>query len=105
MTWGKVDRDTYMQSTESMQGDYSMVLPFLIKALLDRRAKFERLYAEMGDVLFERHPEARGYLRSRDGYRLYERRDGLVGRLREAVRLNGEWLRESLRYPLPAVRA
>jgi deoxyhypusine synthase len=104
VTWGKVDRDTYVQSTESMQGDYSVVLPFLIKALLDRRAKFARLHAEMGDVLFERHPEARGYLRSRDGYRLFERRDELVGTLRDAVRLNGEWLRESLQYPLPAVR-
>ena len=46
VTWGKVDRETYVQSTESMQGDYSMVIPFLIKALLDRRAKFERLHAE-----------------------------------------------------------
>ena len=58
----------------------------------------------MGDVLFERHPEARGYLRSRDGYRLFERRDGLVAQLRDAVRANGDWLRESLQYPLPAVR-
>ena len=104
VTWGKVDRETYVQSTESMQGDYSMVIPFLIKALLDRRAKFERLHAELGDVLFERHPEARGYLRSRDGYRLFERRAALVGQLRDAVKANGEWLRESLQYPLPAVR-
>jgi deoxyhypusine synthase len=104
VTWGKVDRETYVQSTESMQGDYSMVIPFLIKALLDRRAKFARLHAELGDVLFERHPEARGYLRSRDGYRLFERRQELVGTLRDAVRANGEWLRESLHYPLPAVR-
>ncbi len=104
VTWGKVDRETYVQSTESMQGDYSMVIPFLIKALLDRRAKFARLHAELGDLLFERHPEARGYLRSKDGYRLYERRAILVGKLREAVRDNGDWLRESLQYPLPAVR-
>jgi deoxyhypusine synthase len=104
VTWGKVDRDTYVQSTESMQGDYSMVIPFLIKALLDRRARFARLHQELGDVLFERHPEARGYLRSRDGYRLYEQRAALVGKLRDAVRDNGDWLRESLQYPLPAVR-
>jgi len=102
VTWGKVDRDTYVQSTESMQGDYSMVIPFLVKALLDRRAKFERLHAEMGDVLFERHPEARGYLRPREGYRLFEKRAGLVDTLRGAVRENAEWLRESLQYPLPA---
>lgn len=104
VTWGKVDRETYVQSTESMQGDYSMVIPFLIKALLDRRAKFARLHNDLGDVLFERHPEALGYLRPREGYRLYERRAALVSGLRDAVRENGEWLRESLQYPLPAVR-
>ena len=34
VTWGKVDKDTYLQTTESMQSDYSMVMPFLMKALL-----------------------------------------------------------------------
>ena len=38
VTWGKVDKDTYLQTTESMQADYSMVMPFLVKALLDNRA-------------------------------------------------------------------
>lgn len=101
VTWGKVDRDTYQQSTESMQGDYSMVVPFLIKALLDRRKKFERLRDELGeDTLFERHPEAKGYLRSRDGYRLFDQREELVGKLRDAVRENADWLNETLTYPL-----
>lgn len=101
VTWGKVDRDTYQQSTESMQGDYSMVVPFLIKALLDRRKKFERLREELGEAtLFERHPEAKGYLRSRDGYRLFEKREALVEKLKEAVRENADWLNETLTYPL-----
>jgi deoxyhypusine synthase len=101
VTWGKVDRDTYQQSTESMQGDYSMVVPFLIKALLDRRKKFERLREELGEAtLFERHPEAKGYLRSREGYRLFEQREALVGKLRDAVRENADWLNETLTYPL-----
>ena len=39
MTWGKVDKDTYLQTTESMQGDYSMVMPFLVKALLEKKQK------------------------------------------------------------------
>ena len=39
VTWGKVDKDTYLQTTESMQADYSMVMPFLVKALLDNRAR------------------------------------------------------------------
>lgn len=105
VTWGKVDRDTYQQSTESMQGDYSMVMPFLIKALLDRRAKFERLHGELGDVLFERHPEAKGYLRPREGYQLFGRREELTGKLRQAVRENGPWLRDTLSYPLPGTLA
>ncbi len=101
VTWGKVDRDTYLQSTESMQGDYSAVVPFLIKALLDRRKKFERLKDELGEAtLFERHPEAKGYLRPREGYRLFEHREPLVEKLRAAVRDNAEWLRETLTYPL-----
>ena len=28
VTWGKVDKDTYQQSTESLQCDYSIVMPF-----------------------------------------------------------------------------
>ena len=104
VTWGKVDKDTYRTATESMQADYSIVIPFLIKALLDRRAKFEGLREKLGEEkLFERHPEARGYLRDRDGYRLFEKRDDLCGKLVEDVRNNREWLTESLQYPLPPV--
>ena len=102
VTWGKVDKDTYQQSTESMQADYSTVVPFLVKALLDNRARYEAKAREIGEAkLFEQEPKARGYLRSREGYRLYEKRDGLCEHLRGAVRDNAEWLSESLRYPLP----
>src|SRR5580658_538320 len=75
VTWGKVDKDTYLQTTESMQADYSMVMPFLVKALLDNHAK-------------------------RDGYRLYEHRDALCERLGEDVRANRDWLLRSIEYPL-----
>ncbi len=67
VTWGKVDKDTYLQSTESLPADYSMVMPFLVKALLDNHTK-------------------------RDGYRLYERRETLCEKLREDVRANRDWL-------------
>lgn len=103
VTWGKVDKDTYLQSTESVQADYSMVIPFLMKALLDNRKRYEQMAAEMGEAaLFESEPKARGYLRDREGYRLYEKRGGLTEKLLEDVRNNREWLLESLRYPLPA---
>lgn len=96
VTWGKVDKDHYRQTTESMSCDYSIVMPILVKALLDKRARLERLRAELGEAtLLERHPEAAGYLRTTEGFRLYTRRqelmDKLFGRVREdAARLRAE---------------
>ncbi|MEZ5399500.1 MAG: deoxyhypusine synthase family protein [Bryobacteraceae bacterium] len=102
VTWGKVDKDTYQQSTESLQADYSTLMPFIVKALLDNRRRWERMAGEMGaETLFARRPEARGYLRPRAGYRLMDRREALRSRLLEEVRNNGDWLRETLHYPLP----
>ncbi|MBM3739690.1 MAG: hypothetical protein FJW39_28320, partial [Acidobacteria bacterium] len=99
VTWGKVDKETYQYTTESLQADYSMLLPFLVKALLDNRARYERKAAEIGEqALFAAEPSARGYLRPRGGYRLFEQREALCARLREAVRDNGEWLGQSLSY-------
>jgi deoxyhypusine synthase len=80
VTWGKVDKDTYLKTTESMQADYSSVMPFLVKALIDKHAR-------------------------RGGYRLFERREELVQRLLEAVRANKGWLDETLAYPLPAIHS
>jgi deoxyhypusine synthase len=101
VTWGKVDKETYQQATESMQADYSTVMPFLMKALLDNRKRFEQEALAMGEeALFEREPRARGYLRRREGYRLYDQREELCARLTKDVQANREWLEESLKYPL-----
>jgi deoxyhypusine synthase len=103
VTWGKVDKDNYQQATESMQADYSTLMPFLAKALLDNRKRFERQAAEMGEEkLFELEPKARGYLRPREGYRLFDQREELCRRLTEDVRANKEWLLDTLQYPLAA---
>ncbi len=103
VTWGKVDKDTYQQATESMQADYSMLMPFLVKALLDNRKRYEEQAAEIGEEkLFERSPEARGYLRPLGGYRLFDQREELVRRLTEDVKANKDWLLETLQYPLAA---
>jgi len=78
------------------------VLPFLVKALLDNRARYEALREELGEAaLFGKYPQARGYLRPREGYRLYEKRGPLCEKLRAAVRENREWLAATLEYPLP----
>lgn len=103
VTWGKVDKDVYQQTTESLQADYTLVIPFLVKALLDTRAAYERRAAEIGEEkLFGEDARARGYLRPRSGYRLYEQRERLCKALIEDVRENAAWLRESLGYPLAA---
>jgi deoxyhypusine synthase len=103
VTWGKVDKDHYQQATESMQGDYSALMPFVAKALLDNRTRYQRQAAEMGEEkLFEHEPKARGYLRPREGYRLFDRREELCRRLTEDVRANQEWLLDTLQYPLAA---
>lgn len=103
VTWGKVDRDTYQSTTESAQADYSMVMPFLVKALLDNRERYARRAQEIGEeALFQEDPKAAGYLRAREGYRLYEKRGGLVATLTGKVQENGDWLRKTLRYPLAA---
>src|SRR5436305_8728295 len=93
VTWGKVDRDTYQQTTESLQGDYSMLLPFLVKALLDNRDRYTRRAEEIGmEALLAEEPKAKGYLRPREGFRLYDERDRLVETLLDAARENGDWL-------------
>jgi deoxyhypusine synthase len=78
VTWGKVDKDTYRQSTESLPCDYSMVMPFIVKALMEKHG-------------------------ARAPLRLYEKRAALVETLRRAVRDNQEWLMASLDYPLAGV--
>jgi len=74
VTWGKVDKDTYQQSTESLPADYSMVMPFIVKALLDKH-------------------------RSRQPYRLFDKRDQLTAKLKQDVRSNSDWLGESIKWP------
>ena len=91
VTWGKVDKDTYQQSTESMQADYSTVMPFIVKALLDNRTRYEKMSAAGQDV-------PAGYLRSREGYRLFTQREELCGRLKNDVHENREWLLKSMLY-------
>jgi deoxyhypusine synthase len=84
-----------------MQSDYSIIMPFLVKALLDNRRRFTRMVEEEGEpAVFAREPKARGYLRSTDGYRLFDARDELCARLTVDVRQNRDWLLGTLRYPL-----
>src|SRR5207245_1711289 len=61
VTWGKVDKDAYRQSTESMQADYSIVMPFLVKALRDNRERYAGMAERLGEEeLLRREPKAPG---------------------------------------------
>jgi deoxyhypusine synthase len=101
VTWGKVDKDNYLQTTESLQGDYSMLLPFLVKALLDNRDRHARRAEEIGfEAAVAEDSRVKGYLRPREGYRLYDQRDRLTENLLAVTRENGEWLAKTLQYPL-----
>jgi deoxyhypusine synthase len=101
VTWGKVDKDHYKSTCESMQVDYSIVMPLLTKALLDKRARFELWAERMGrEALFAKHPAARGYLRDPAGYRLYDQREPLVKKLMAEVKKRAAALRKESLYPL-----
>lgn len=101
VTWGKVDQEHFRSTCESMQADYSTVMPFLAKALLDKRDRYARWAERMGrDALFAKHPEARGYLRDRDGYRLYAQRGRLLEKLFTAVKKDAPRIAESNTYAL-----
>ena len=105
VTWGKVDKDTYQQATESMQADYSTLMPFLVKALLENRKRYQERAEKIGmERLMEEEPKAKGYLRKSEGYRLFERARGAVRAADGSVKENREWLLETLRYPLAPVR-
>jgi deoxyhypusine synthase len=101
VTWGKVDKDSFRSTCESMQADYSVVMPFLVKALLGKRDRYARWMKRMGSVeLFDKHPEAQGYLRDPRGYRLFEERESLMRELFDAVRKDKRRIEKEIEYPL-----
>ncbi len=101
VTWGKVDQEHFRSTCESMQADYSMVMPFLTKALLEKRARFERWAERMGEeALFRKHPAARGYLRPREGYRLFAKREELLAKLMKSVAKDRRRIEQESQYKL-----
>ncbi len=101
VTWGKVDRDAYRSTCASLQADYSMVMPILTRALLEKRERLAGLEDSLGrKTLLERHPEAAGYLRDPQGYRLYDSREGLLGELEGELAKKVSALESTTHYPL-----
>lgn len=99
VTWGKVDKDAYVATCESVPADYSMLMPIVTKALLEKRERLRARALEVGmEALCEETPEAAGYLRDAEGYRLYDRRDELVGKLLARVKAEASRIREDCVY-------
>ena len=97
VTWGKVDKDAYRSTCVSLQTDYTTVMPFLVKALLAKRARLEELDGKLGrEELTKRHPETPGYLRDRSGYRLLDRREDLTNELFTEIRARETKMRADL---------
>lgn len=80
VTWGKINPELYGHTTESLHGDYSMLAPFVVRALLD-------------DPRLPRRPQLR----------LYDRREELVENLFEVLRPHTGDLLKTLRFPLQLV--
>ena len=96
VTWGKVDKDHFAATCESVPADYSMLMPLITKALLDKRDRLQALADEHGmQAATAEHPEATGYLRDPAGERLYDRRDALMKRLMDRVRDEAPRIRAS----------
>ena len=94
VTWGKVDKDKYLHTTESMQADYSMVMPFLVKALLDNRARYRRMAEEQGEeALFARRAQGSRLPATRRRVTACSNSGrSLCAKLIAEVRNNREWL-------------
>lgn len=80
VSWGKVNPETYRQSTESMQADYSMVMPFIVKALVE-------------DETLPRQPQPR----------IYGWREEMVNDLLKAIKKHKKKIKTTLDFPLQMV--
>lgn len=80
VSWGKINPETYRQKTESLQADYSMVMPFIARALLEDKR-----------------------LPRQKHLRLFERREEFTEELWAAIKRNRKALDATLRFPLKLV--
>lgn len=80
VSWGKVNPETFHNSTESLQADYSMIMPFVVRALYEA-----------------------SLLKRQTQLRLYNRKSELVKKLMNLVWSNRKKLEKTLNYPLALV--
>jgi deoxyhypusine synthase len=83
VSWGKVDRDTFHETTVSVFGDYTQLFWPMAYAIFERRKQFEKEYyslkkADVRARYLEENQEARGLLRVQGPPRLFEKRRELL---------------------------
>lgn len=101
-TWGKVSAEALASTVESYHADYSTIMPLIAWALIEKRKRFTRIYAQRGPEMFKYHPEARGYLGQHGTWRLYPEREKLVAALFKKIgsKASLERLEKSMDFPL-----
>ncbi len=82
VSWGKVDRDTFRETTTSVYGDYTQLFWPLAYALFERRREFQRQHDQLSDKkkskMLKENAEARGLLRVDGAPRLFLQRQQLM---------------------------
>jgi deoxyhypusine synthase len=105
VSWGKVDRDTFRETTTSIYGDYTQLFWPMAYSLFERRRHFEAEYNALPEAdrskYLQENQEARGLLRVQGGPRLFEKRKQLVadfykvaGSKKNMARIK-EWFQDS----------
>ncbi len=82
VSWGKVDRDTFQDTTVSVYGDYTQLFWPMAYAIFEKRRAVEKQVAELSEKdkkqFFKENSEARGLLRPSGPPRLFEKRKKLM---------------------------
>ena len=82
VSWGKVDRDTFHETTVSVYGDYTQLFWPMAYALFEKRREFQRqvegLKGRDLKQFYKENPDARGVLRPDGPPRLFEKRKQLL---------------------------
>ena len=82
VSWGKVDRDTFRETTTSVYGDYTQIFWPMAYSLFERRRAFQTQYEELSakkkSKMLEEDTEARGLIRPQGAPRLFTQRRQLM---------------------------
>ncbi len=82
VSWGKVDRDTFRETTTSVYGDYTQIFWPMAYALFERRREFMGEFGTLGTKkkarFLDENEEARGLIRPSGPPRLFTRRRELL---------------------------